>query len=80
MFKGKCCIKKFLDSLKEDVDKLTEILGHTLAMNLTEEERQSVNTATICHICEEKFQDQDQIVADHCHFTGKFRGPAHTTV
>ena len=45
---------------------------------LTKEEEKEFQSATICHICEEKlFTDKKSKVRDHCHFTGKYRGAAH---
>ena len=56
---------------------------------LTEEEDKAHNDAENCYICEEPFMVQYSEgamlqqsfkgwkVHDHCHFTGKYRGPAH---
>ena len=45
---------------------------------LTKEEEKEFQSATICHICEEKLSlDKKSKVKDHCHFTGKYRGAAH---
>ena len=51
-------------------------------LNLTPQEEKDFQSATICHICEQKlFKDKEtgQIlkVRDHCHFTGEYRGAAH---
>ena len=53
---------------------------------LTKEENKSYKKQEKCHICEEKFcADKDdenytnrKKVHDHCHYTGKFRGAAHS--
>ena len=50
--------------------------------NLTPQEEKDFQSATKCHICEQKLfknKETGQIlkVRDHCHFTGKYRGAAH---
>ena len=55
-------------------------------MTLTEEENKSYKEQEACHICKTKFcmdeDDEDyknkKKVRDHCHYTGKFRGAAHS--
>ena len=53
---------------------------------MTYEENKSYKEQEACHICEEKFcvdkDDENYInrkkVKDHCYYTGKFRGAAHS--
>ena len=44
---------------------------------LTNSELLSDQKAKHCYICNEEFTENSQKVSDHCHFTGKYRGPAH---
>ena len=34
-------------------------------------------SSTRCHICFKNFTQNDPKVRDHCHYTSKYRGPAH---
>ena len=50
--------------------------------DLTSHEERDFQSATECHICEEKFSIDKKSkeifkVRDHCHSTGKYRGAAH---
>ena len=41
---------------------------------MIEEDDEVYRNNNICRICEKKLSDK---VRDHCHLTGKYRGPAH---
>ena len=47
---------------------------------LTNKEIKSYEKQKVCHICKEKFfnDKSKKNVRDHCHFTGRFRGAAHS--
>ena len=44
---------------------------------MSEKEEEEFQSNNICWICEKLIDDEDEKVRDHCHVTGKFRGPAH---
>ena len=44
---------------------------------LTHEQWRKFNRATTCHICFKEFKKGEIKVRDHCHYTGKYQGPAH---
>ncbi|XP_070152501.1 uncharacterized protein [Polyergus mexicanus] len=46
--------------------------------NLTSNEWERFVNATRCSICEKPFELGDARVRDHCHLTGRYRGPAHS--
>ena len=48
---------------------------------LTHEENNFYNKQEICYICKEKFcmdKGDKKNIKDHCHYTEKFRGAAHS--
>ncbi|KYN27900.1 hypothetical protein ALC57_02694 [Trachymyrmex cornetzi] len=45
---------------------------------LSSEQRETLHSATHCHVCEKPFAPDDNRVRDHCHLTGRYRGPAHS--
>lgn len=79
-YRGPDCSRKFVESICSDVARLHAILSNSKPMiPLTPAERLSFITSTMCHICKELFSCEDKIVMDHDHFTGRYRGAAHTT-
>ena len=45
---------------------------------LTNRQWKSYKCAQECHICYKPFNSKDPKVRDHCHYTGRYRGPAHS--
>ena len=44
---------------------------------MTEDDHEDYRNKNICRFCERKIQSDK--MRDHCHLTGKYRGPAHNT-
>ena len=44
-----------------------------------EEQQQQFESSNTCWICETLIDDDSEKVRDHCHITGKFRGPGFKT-
>ena len=51
---------------------------------LTKEQQESYQNSYVCYICKEKFKNKYvkdkkyRKVRDHCHYTGKYKGAAHS--
>ena len=68
-------IDVFIKWLEEDVKAIANIEEKEIIF--TEEDRKHFNKASDCWICGE-YLGNDR-VRDHCHFTGRYRGPAHNS-
>ena len=80
-YRGKDCMKRFCDDLKELVTRITNYEMKPMDP-LTEEQKESYKNQELCHICEKEFctENNKEIrkARDHCHYTGKCRGAAHS--
>ena len=68
-------IDVFIKWLEGDVKDIANIKPKK--MIFTEEDRKQFNKASNCWICGE-YLGNDR-VRDHCHYTGRYRGPAHNS-
>ncbi|XP_071653829.1 uncharacterized protein [Temnothorax longispinosus] len=57
----------------------TRVIRLPTSSDLTRDEWETFHSATKCHICEQQFTPDDSKVRNHCHLTGRYRGPAHST-
>ena len=65
----------FINWLEDDVKDIANIKPKK--MIFTEEDEKQFNKASDCWICGEVLGNDR--VRDHCHFTGRYRGPAHNS-
>ena len=79
-------MEKFCKDLKDQTIKIINY-EKKREIILTNEEKKSYENQKVCYICEKEFctdkNDQNTFklyhkVRDHCHYTRKFRGPAHS--
>ena len=83
-YTGKDAMQKFVEWLEKDVVEIANIPEKKMVFS--KEEANQFNKATKCWICKEEFDDtpnekgykQNEKVRDHCHFTGRYRGAAHS--
>ena len=88
-YRGKSCVKRFCSELKELGTKIVNYQQKEM-IPLTDNENKYYEEQQECYICQKGFCDNNnnekrkfklyKKVRDHCHFTGKFRGAAHTFV
>ena len=81
-YKGRDCMKRFCADLKEHVTRITSYEMKPIDP-LTEDEKESYENQKLCHVCEKEFYTDNnnkeiRKVRDHCHYTGKYRGGAHS--
>ena len=78
-YRGNDCIRVFCDYIKKEVRRLHYMFPEKSMEPLTSQEWKGYNRATECHTCFKPFKELNPKVRDHCHYTGKYRGPAHRT-
>ena len=75
--------KRFINHLTKLTQQIyQEYYTKPKPYNLSSQEEKDFQSATECHICEQKLSIDIKTgkilkVRDHCHFTGKYRGAAH---
>ena len=70
-YTGKNAMDIFIKWLEDDVKAIANIKPKK--MIFTEEDEKRFNESKLCWICKEPFKDNK--VRDHCHYTGRYRGP-----
>ena len=85
-YRGKDCMEIFCKDLRNQAMKIINY-EKKKEIILTNEEKESYENQKNCHICRKEFcTDKNnekefklkQKVRDHCHYTGKYRGAAHS--
>ena len=77
-YRGKDCIETFCNYIKGEVHRLYHMFPELPMDPLTKKQWKKYKKATKCHICYKPFTLRDPKVRDHCHYTGLYRGPAHS--
>ena len=67
-------VERFLRRLREECQKIEQLLSHDEPMNITKEHNKKFKTVD-CYLCKQPL-GADR-VRDHCHITGLYRGAAH---
>ena len=77
LYRGKDCVQVFCDYVKKEVRRIYHMFPEKPMEPLTSEEWKGYNEMTKCHICFKPFDKLNPKIRDHCHCTGKYRGPTH---
>ena len=85
-YRGEDCMKMFCKDLKDQAKKIINYEKKEM-IPLTDKEKEAHENQKIYYICEQEFCTDknnkkefklNQKVSDHCHYTGKYRGAAHS--
>ena len=78
IYRGKDCNEKFCEYIRQEARRLYHMFPEKPMDPLTNRQWKSYKRASKCHICFKPFNFKDPKVRDHCHYTGRYRGPAHS--
>ena len=78
LYRGKDCIETFCNYIKGEARRLYHMFPELPMGPLTKMQWNKYKKATKCHICYKPFTLRNPKVRDHCHYTGLYRGPAHS--
>ena len=74
-YHGPDVVERFLRRLKEEYQKIEQLLSQIEPMIITKEQEQKFRTVKDCYLCKRPLGTDR--VRDHCHMTGLYRGAAH---
>ena len=77
LYRGKDCVRKFCDHVIEEARRLYHSFPEKPMEPLKKVQWKDYKCASSCHICFKPFREDKPKVRDHCHYTGRYRGPAH---
>ena len=78
LYRGKDCVSKFCEHIIGEARRLYNSFPEKPMIPLTKDQIKKYNHASKCHICFKHFKDGDRKVRDHCHYSGEYRGAAHS--
>ena len=87
LYRGDDAVDVFCKKINEIRDEIKEKMQENKEIIMTDEDKKDFETATHCFLCGDKFKNSYKNekeaekytkVRDHCHFTGKYRGCAHS--
>ena len=78
-YKGSDCVEKLFEHTISEAKRLYNSFPEKPMEPLTKSQIKEYRPATKCHICSKPFNEKQRKVRDHCHYTGLYRGAAHSS-
>ena len=78
-YRGQDCVNKFCEHIISEVKRLYSSFPEKQMKPLTKSQTKEYKRATKCHICFKPFSEEKWRVRDHCHYSGLYRGAAHSS-
>ena len=82
VYRGEDAAEKFIECLHEEHSRFEKIFDKIAPMNFDRNDELVFKSSVICHLCQKALNwdsDDDPVVRDHCHISGKFRGASHSS-
>ena len=79
LYRGRDCSEKFCDYIRQEANRPYNMFPEKPMDPLIPKQWKKYNKASRCHIWFKQFGEskKDPKVCDHCHYTGRYRWPAH---
>ena len=79
IYRGEKAVYKFMEAMLKEVRYCKNVIKTEFdkPLKMTKDDEEKFQKADRCHICEQKYEENDERVRDHCHITGKYRGSTH---
>ena len=78
-YRGSDCVEKFCEHIISEAKRLYNSFPEKPMAPLTKSQLKEYKRATKCHICFKPFTEKKRKVRDHCHYSGLYRGAAHSS-
>ena len=79
VYRGENAADEFIKAILNEYKYFRKVINKHFNKNLimTEGEENLFQESKSCWICKKSINNDDEMVRDHCHISGKFRGAAH---
>ena len=78
-YRGSDCVNKFCEHIISEAKRWYNSFPEKPMAPLTKTQLKECARVTKCHICFKPFSKKKKKVRDHCHYTGLYRGAAHSS-